>query len=54
MAVCDARYVFAYIAIVSSSYGSNNGSGVFRNSKMGEQFFENRVHLPQIDSLEGS
>ena len=36
MAICDARYVFTHIDI--GSYGSNNDCGVFRNSKMGEQF----------------
>ena len=52
MAICDARYVFTHIDI--GSYGSNNVSGVFKNSKMGEQFFENKVHIPEADSLEGS
>ena len=28
---------------------NNNDSGVFRNSKMREQFFENKVHLPAAD-----
>ena len=51
-AICDASYVFTHIDI--GKYGSNNDSGVFRNSKMGEQFFENIVHLPEADSLEGS
>ena len=27
---------------------------MFRNSKMGEQFFKNKVHLPEVDSLGGS
>ena len=47
--ICDARYVFTHIDI--GSYGSNNDSGVFRNSKMGEQLFENKVHLPEADSF---
>ena len=51
-AICDARYVFTRIDI--DSYGSNNDNGVFRNSKIGEQFFENKVHLPEADSLKGS
>ena len=28
---------------------NNNDSGAFRNSKMREQFFENKVHLPAAD-----
>ena len=51
-AVCDARYVFTRIDI--DSYGSNNDNGVFRNSKIGAQFFENKVYLPEADSLKGS
>ena len=50
MAIFDVRYVFTHIDI--GSYGSNNDSGVFRNSKMGEQFFENKGHLAEADSLE--
>ena len=52
MVICDARYISTHIDI--GSYGSNNGSGVFRNSEMGEQFFENKVHLAEADSLERS
>ena len=52
MAICDSRYVFTHIDI--GSYGSNNDSGAFRNPKMGEQLFQNKVYLPQTDSLEGS
>ena len=52
MAACDARYVFTHIDI--GSYGSNNESDVIRNSKMGQQFFENKLHLPEADSLERS
>ena len=52
MTICDARYVLTHINI--GSYGSNNDSGVFRNSKMWEQLFENKVHLPEADSFEES
>ena len=51
MVTCDARCVFTHIGI--GSYSSNNDSGVFRNLKMGEQFFRNKVHLPEADGLEG-
>ena len=36
MAICDVHYIFMYIDIGSS--GSNNGSDVFGNSKMGNSF----------------
>ena len=49
MAICDARYVFRHIDI--GSYGSNNDSGIIRNSKMREQLFENEVQLPEANSL---
>lgn len=41
MAICDAHYVFTLVDI--GSYGSNNDSGVFRNSQMGKAFFDNRM-----------
>ena len=50
MVTCNGRYVLKHIDI--GSYGSNNGSGTFRNSKMREQFFKNKEHLPEADSLE--
>ena len=37
MAICDARYVFTLVDI--GSYGSNNDSGIFRESAMGKTFF---------------
>ena len=52
MVICDVCCVFTHIDI--GSYGSNNDSGVFRNSKMGDKSFETKVHLPKADSLEGS
>ena len=50
MAICDARYVFSQVNI--GSYGSNNDSGLFRNSTMGKGFFENRMNLldPEVIS----
>ena len=50
MAICDTRYVFTLIDI--GSYGSNNDSGVFRNSKMGQAFFESKFNLPESETLE--
>ena len=44
MAICDARYVFTLVDI--GSYGSNNDSGVFRNSVMGKAFFNGEMNLP--------
>ena len=49
LAICDARYVFALVDI--GSYGSNNESGVFRNSTMGKGFFENCMNLPDPEVI---
>ena len=45
MAISDAHYVFHTLVDIGS-YGSNNDSGVFRNSKMGEAFFNEKMKLP--------
>ena len=47
MAIFDIPYVFTHID--TGSYGSNNDRAVFRNSKWGEQFFENKVHLLEAE-----
>ena len=44
MAICDARYIFTLADI--SSFGSNNDSGVFRNSPRGKAFFNDEISLP--------
>ena len=49
MAICDARYVFTLVDI--GSYGSNNDSGVFRNSSMEKAFFNEEMGLPAPDHL---
>ena len=52
MAICDAQYVFTLIDI--GSYGSNNDSGVFRNSVMGDAFLKNKFSLPEPEAIEGT
>ena len=50
MANCDACYIFSLVDIVS--FGSNNDSGVFRNSPMGKAFFNDEISLPVAECLE--
>ena len=50
MAIYDARYVFTLVDI--GNYGSNNDSGVFRNSTMGKAFFETKMNLPESETLD--
>ena len=42
-------YIFTLVDI--ASYGSNNDSGVFRNSTMGKGFFENRTNLTDPENI---
>ena len=44
LAICDARYCFTLIVV--GQYGSNNGSGVLRNSLTGECFSFNLLQVP--------
>ena len=52
MAICDARYCFSLVDI--GSYGSNNDSGIFRNSIMGKKFLAGEMNLPTPEPLENS
>ena len=52
MAICDALYIFSLVDI--GSFGSNNNSGVFRNSPMGKAFFNDKMSLPVAECLEDS
>lgn len=52
MAICDAHYVFTLID--SGSYGSNNDSGIFRNSQMGKAFYKNKMNLPEPEIISNS
>ena len=51
LAICDARYCFSFVDI--GSYGSNNDSGVFRNSKMGNLLENNQMGIPEASHKEG-
>ena len=44
MAICEACYIFSLVDI--SSFGSNNDSGVYRNSPMRKAFFNDEMSLP--------
>ena len=50
-AICDARYIFSLVDI--GSFGSNNDSGVFRNSPMGKPlcFLNDEMSLPVAECL---
>ena len=52
MAICDARYTFTLVDI--GDYGSNNDSGVFRNSEMGKSFLSESMNLPEPEPLQNS
>ena len=52
MAVCDARYIVSLVDI--GSFGSNNDSGVFRNSPIGKVCCNNEMSLPVAECLEAS
>ena len=52
MAICDARYTFCLVDM--SSFGSNNNSGVFRNSPIGKAFFNDEMSLSVAECLEDS
>ena len=51
LAICDARYCFSFVDI--GSYGSNNDSGIFKNSKMGKLFENNKMHVPEASTKMG-
>ena len=44
MAICNACYIFSLVDI--GRFGSNNDSGVFRNSPMRKAFFNDEMSLP--------
>ena len=52
MVICDARYIFTLVDI--GSFGSNNNSGVFRNSPMGQAFSNDGMSLTVAVCLEDS
>ena len=45
LALVDADYKFRIVDI--GEYGSNSDSGIFRHSKFGKRFMENRIDLPE-------
>ena len=51
LALCDARYCYTLFDI--GEYGSNNDSGILKNSKMGELLENNELNLPEPENLEG-
>ena len=52
LAVCDARYCFSFVDV--GEYGSNNDSGVLKNSNMGKMFDRNQMGVPDSELIEGT
>ena len=52
MAASDARYIVSLVDI--GSFGSNNDSGVFRNSPIGKVCCNDEMSLPVAECLETS
>ena len=52
LTVCDARYCFSFVDI--GEYGSNNDSGVLKNSNMGKMFDRNQMGVPDSELIEGT
>ena len=52
LAVCDARYCFCFADV--GEYGSNNDSGVLKNSNMGKMFDRNQMGVPDSELIEGT
>ena len=56
LGICDARYYFSYVDV--GEYGSNNDSGVVKNSRMSRKFGANKMNIlsaakiPESDDLE--
>ena len=44
MAICDARRCFTLIDV--GEYGTNNDSGVLKNSQMGKMFQREEMNVP--------
>ena len=44
MAICDARFCFTLIDV--GEYGTNNDSGVLKNSQMGKMFQREEMNVP--------
>ena len=51
LAICDSNYCFSFVDV--GEYGSNNDSGVLKNSKMGRMFARNEMNLPKAEKIDG-
>ena len=48
----SARYCFSLVDV--GEYGSNNDSGVLKNSNMGKMFERNQMGVPESELIEGT
>ena len=51
MTLVDTDYCFIYINV--GNYGSNGGSGIFKNSALREAFTANMLNIPPPKTLPG-
>ena len=51
LAICDSRYCFSFVDV--GEYGSNNDSGVLKNSRMGNMSEREEMNLPESETIEG-
>ena len=51
LAVCDAKYNLTTVDV--GAYGSNNDSGVWLNSEIGQKFEEEAHDIPKLEPLDG-
>ena len=51
LAICDSRYCFSFVDV--GEYGSNNDSGVLKNSRMGKMSEREEMNLPEFETIEG-
>ena len=52
LAICDAHYCFSLVDV--GEYGSNNDSGILNNSRMVKMFKNNKVKLPDPETIQGT
>ena len=52
LAICGARYCFSFVDV--GEYRSNNNSGIFLNSEMGDLFRQGNLNIPPRIKNSGS
>ena len=52
LVICDAHYCFSLVDV--GEYGSNNDSGILNNSIIGKMFKNNKMKLPDPETIQGT